>query len=297
MGRRFPHIGLRTVKTGLAVALALFFAELRGSPALIFAGIGAIVAMNRTVGDAFESCRSQFFGILLGAGFGAVFVHLFEGARYVGVGLGIIMLILLCVQLRLQFAVSLACIVFVAICLSPTDEAFYYGVNRLLDTIIGLATALAVNVLIKPYNNRARIVDMLTHFHQSIPSYIEERVLHGRYPDLSPLRDQLDRIADELSTFEKQKLFRQQDHAGQIVYLRGCEQLAHSIWQELSALCAMDECSRLSPDNAARLAAIGLSAPEGAAAPPHTTADVVGNYHLDDLLRAYTYLASFLQSV
>ena len=108
-GRFLPHIGLRTVKTGLAVALALFFADLRGSPALIFAGIGAIVAMSRTVGDAFETCRTQFFGILLGAGFGAVFVNLFEGFRYVGTGLGLIALILLCVQLKLQFACPSAC--------------------------------------------------------------------------------------------------------------------------------------------------------------------------------------------
>ena len=68
MERHLPHIGLRTVKTGLAVALALFFADLRSSPLPIFAAIGAIVAMSRTVGDAFETCRTQFFGILLGAG-------------------------------------------------------------------------------------------------------------------------------------------------------------------------------------------------------------------------------------
>ena len=66
MARHLPHLGLRTVKTGLAVALALFFADLRGSPLPIFAAIGAIVAMSRTVGDAFETCRTQFFGILLG---------------------------------------------------------------------------------------------------------------------------------------------------------------------------------------------------------------------------------------
>ena len=104
MARHLPHLGLRTVKTGLAVALALFFADLRGSPLPIFAAIGAIVAMSRTVGDAFETCRTQFFGILLGAGFGALFVNLFAGFRWLGVGLGLIALILLCNQLKLQLA-------------------------------------------------------------------------------------------------------------------------------------------------------------------------------------------------
>ena len=192
MARFVPHIGLRTVKTGLAVALALFFADLRGSTSLIFAAIGAISAMSRTVGDAFETCRTQLTGILLGAGFGALFVSLFSEFRYLGIGLGLMMLILLCVRLRLQFAVPLSCIVFVSICVSPAGDAFQYGFNRLLDTTIGLATALVINVAIKPYNNSRRIADLLRQFHQSVPDFVSERVLHGRYPDLSPLREQLE---------------------------------------------------------------------------------------------------------
>ncbi|MDO4270958.1 MAG: aromatic acid exporter family protein [Eubacteriales bacterium] len=293
MVRLIPHIGLRTVKTALAVALALLFADLRGSPAPIFAAIGAIVAMNRTIGDAFQSCLTQCFGILLGAGFGAVFVTLFDDFRYIGVGLGMIGLILLCVELKLQFAVPLACIVFVSICLSPADGAFLYGANRLLDTAIGLGTALAVNIAVKPYNNRTQIAQMITHFLQAVPSYVDERVLHGRYPDLSPLRKQLRRISEELSVFEKQNVFRKPDHAGQAAFLRGCEQLAHTLLQELTALCAMDERGTLSPQNAEGLALLGLAVPEALPAPSRTDADVVGNYHLRSLLGAYQYLSEF----
>lgn len=293
MARLVPHLGLRTVKTGLAVALALFFADLRGSTSLIFAAIGAISAMSRTVGDAFETCRTQLTGILLGAGFGALFVSVFADFRYVGIGLGLIALILLCVRLRLQFAVPLSCIVFVSVCLAPVGGAFQYGWNRLLDTAIGLATALVINVTVKPYNNSRRIVGLLRQFRQSVPDYVSERVLHGHYPDLSPLKAQLDRISAELAIFEKQRLFRQQDHDEQAVYLRGCEKLAQSIWQELSALCAMDERGHLSVENAGRLADLGLQVPDGICAMPQSTADVVGNYHLDNLLRAWQFLGEF----
>lgn len=293
MARFVPHIGLRTVKTGLAVALALFFADLRGSTSLIFAAIGAISAMSRTVGDAFETCRTQLTGILLGAGFGALFVSLLANFRYVGIGLGLIVLILLCVRLRLQFAVPLSCIVFVSICVSPAGDAFQYGFNRLLDTTIGLATALVINVAIKPYNNRRRISDLLRHFQQSVPAYVSERVLYGRYPDLSPLATQLERIAGELAIFEKQRAFHSHSHIEQTVFLRGCEKLAHSIWQELNALCAMDEKGRLSPENAKRLTLLGLTVPDGICAAPQSTADIVGNYHLDNLLRAWQFLGEF----
>ena len=49
----------------------------------------------------------------------------------------------------------------------------------------------------------------------------------------------------------------------------------------------------MSPENAEKLSALGLAAPAGLAAPPQTEADVVGNYHLDNLLRAYGFLAAF----
>lgn len=293
LGRYLPHVGLRTVKTGAAVALALLFATLRGSPAPIFAAIGAIVAMNRTLGDAFQSCVTQFFGIIAGAGFGLLFVTLFGNFRYIGIGLGIIGLILVCIQFRLHFAVPLACIVFVSICLSPPDEAFIYSVNRLLDTSIGLVTALAINVAIKPYNNRAQISKLLTHLLQTIPHYIGERVLHGHYPDLSPLHAQLDRISEELEIFEKQNWPRHSDHDQQTVYLRGCEQLAQTMVHELGALCAMDERGRLSRANAERLGVLGLRVPETMPGDAHTEADVVGNYHLSNLLDAYLYLSDF----
>ena len=55
----------------------------------------------------------------------------------------------------------------------------------------------------------------------------------------------------------------------------------------------MDEKGHLSTENAARLAALGLHVPDGICAMPQSTADVVGNYHLDNLLRAWQFLGEF----
>lgn len=295
VSRSLPHIGPRTVKTGLAVSLALFLADLRGSPSPIFAAIGAIGAMSRTLGDAFETCLTQFCGILLGASFGTVFVSIFPEFRYIRVGLGLILLILICVGLRLHFAVSLAGIVLISICLSPPEEAFFYGINRLVDTSIGLATALVINVCIKPYNNYKKVCQLFTHFLQSVPAYVQERVLDGRYPDLLPLRQQMVRLSDELAIFDKQHLSRSQERKEQAAMLRGCEQLAQSILDELSALCTMDEQSRLSTENAERLSIMGLSAQ--APISVASQADIVGNYHLANLISAYEYLHEFLSQL
>ena len=58
-------------------------------------------------------------------------------------------------------------------------------------------------------------------------------------------------------------------------------------------MCAMDEKGRLSPENAKRLTLLGLTVPDGICAAPQSTADIVGNYHLDNLLRAWQFLGEF----
>jgi len=293
LNHHIPRVGLRTIKTGFAVALALWFSSLRNSPAPIFAAIGAISAMSRTLGDAFKTCLTEFCGLILGAVFGTVFVNVFAGFQYIGIGLGLVALILLCVQLGLHFAVALACMVFVSICLSPPNEALMYSVNRLADTSIGLATALVVNVLIKPYNNRARIDSIISQFLESAPSFVEELVVKRRYPDIEPLKNQLHTLDWELGVFETQHVFREHDHDEQVAFLRGLEQLAESVVQELITLCGMDETGALSEANADYLSILGLSVPEGIAGPVRTQADIVSNYHLSSLIQAYQYLREF----
>ena len=60
------HIGLRTFKTALAVTIALLIAGALDSYSPIFAGLGAIVAMARTLHDALREARTQFVGVILG---------------------------------------------------------------------------------------------------------------------------------------------------------------------------------------------------------------------------------------
>ncbi len=289
-----PRIGLRTVKTAIAVTLSLWFVSLRGSPAPIFAAIGAISAMSRTLGDAFRTCATEFLGLVLGAVFGTIFVNVFADFRYIGIGIGMVGLMLLCIQLKLQFAVALACMVFVAICLSPPQEAFMYSVNRLIDTTIGLATALMVNVLIKPYNNRARIDGLIKGFLELVPPYVEDFIVNGRYPDLKPLEKYLGNLGWEIGVFDTQHIFRQRDHDEQTAFLRGLEQLAQTVVKEFSILCSMDERSVLSEGNADCLCILGLEVPEELPQPIRTQADIVGNYHLANLIQAYQYLREFI---
>lgn len=293
------HIGLRTVKTGLAVALALLFAGLRDSPAPIFAAIGAIVAMSRAWQDAVRACLTQLAGITCGVLIGWMFQYLTPGYFVVEVGVGIVLVILACNLLRLEFAVPLSCIVFVSVCLlDPSKDFVLYGINRLLDTSIGLVTALAVNLAIKPYNNRAKIAAMIERTQRRFPAYLEERVLRCHYPDLTELRDTLYTLDAELAIFVQQPVLglrhraaRRAEQEREAAYLLGCAQLLTKMTEELTSLCTMDASPAPSAEMCARLAALGLTVPQTAARDGSTQEDrIVQTYHLTNLLDANDFL-------
>lgn len=194
------HIGLRTVKTGTAVMLALLLDSMRPSAMPIFAAIGAIVVMSRTLSDAITAASTQLAGITCGAIAGCLFSLLFPNNHYIAIGLGLILLIPICHPLRIGFAVPLTCIVFVSVCLydPATGSPIAYGINRFLDTSIGLSTGFVINAVLKPYNNYPLILRLFRSYQEAYPAALRELLVDGHYPDLAPFERQCRRLYDEI---------------------------------------------------------------------------------------------------
>ena len=143
-----PKVGLRNIKTALAAALcALVYYFWDRSPA--FACIGAIFGM----GSSYEQSRlhggNRFFGALVGGFIGmglfAFYMHLFpDGShRWFLVPLtfvGVVILIVLC-----QYIWVGGVVLCILLFNTPTDTYISYALNRILDTGIGVLTAIFVN--------------------------------------------------------------------------------------------------------------------------------------------------------
>lgn len=300
------HIGLRTVKTAIAVTIALFLAEFRGSPALIFAGIGAIVAMSRSLKDAVHACMSQIIGITCGFGMGILYVTFFSSYNYLTIGLGIILIITFCNVFKIPDTVTLSCIVFISICLVPANQsALSYGFNRLIDTSIGLITALMINILIKPYNNKGKILKMIEHLRLLFPDYIYERVLRGNCRDLSSIREKINNLQKELDFFKNQnpkRLLHRKEldkiHFSDCAYLMGCLQLLQKMYDELKALNTMDTSPMPDDNMILRLEKMGIKVPESAKELLKYGTDedkAVQCFHLRNLLDANDFLCEILK--
>lgn len=148
-----PGLGLRSIKTALAVMLtALLYARFPGANPT-FACIGAIFGMGVDMEDSKRSGGNRFFGTIIGGfiGLGLFWLeHLFfpEGSywlRLVLVFLGIIMLISLCVLFHWPGGVQPGGVVLCIILYNTPANYINYAIYRMIDTGIGVLIALLVN--------------------------------------------------------------------------------------------------------------------------------------------------------
>ena len=156
------RIGQRAVKTALSVGIALAVAQILGSSLPIFAAIGAISVMSRTWSDSLKESLTQVAGTFLGYLIACAFVLWlpWRPQFFLWMAVGTLCVITLCIALRLNFAIPLASIVFADVCLYTGGDAVVYGFHRFTDTMVGLAVALVVNIVIRPYNNRQKMPDL-----------------------------------------------------------------------------------------------------------------------------------------
>lgn len=163
MGQRKPmfHIGMRNVKTSLAVliCLAIFVPMGRdASPACI----AALIAMQGTLEESLAQGRNRLIGIGIGGLFGAAFSSLGLGVvdsffKILISALGIMLVILICNVIYRQNATVMGCVTFLGIVLTNTSDMnpWFYSLGRIVDNSTGIIIAVAVNRLIRPPHKNA----------------------------------------------------------------------------------------------------------------------------------------------
>ena len=297
---RWKHIslGTRVVKTAIAVTLSVFLIRFFTTDDLsvFYAAFGALIAMDTTFSNSLRQGLTQLIGVLAGTVMGYLSVLLFPSMTPAWMaGLGVLLLIVLCNALKLSFSASLSCIIFLSACLTPTDDIVRDSLFRLRDSSLGIGIALAVNALIRPYNNKKRILALLGTLRAQIPSDIAEIVVREQFPDLQESIALLRRVDRELSLYHSQHFFHRK-HDDEAL-LRGCYQLAQRMLQEMEAICGMDCLGDLAMENAAVMQELGMELPEAGLPERKCTRHdtIVMNYHLDKLLSSYQYLGEMMK--
>lgn len=186
--KKIPPIGMRMVKSAMAVFFCFIIAIIRGGGDTYQTVITTLFCIQDHISNSKEAAFHRIAGTLIGAVYGAiaVFAHAYifternyEGiAGYAFITLMIIPVIYTTMLLKLRSIAYFSCVVFLTIAMGNISEgALMYTFNRVIDTFIGVFVAIAVNAFKLPrkYHNEILFVtgldDTLLNMRESLSPY------------------------------------------------------------------------------------------------------------------------------
>lgn len=151
------HIGLRTIKTIVAVFLCALVGYFRDQPAF-FSMTAAIVCMQTTAGKTIEISFNQLLGTIIGGAFGVGVLWLFYLTSlqemmllyYFVCSVALVPIILLTLLIRKPSISAFACVVFLSVAVFQlgVSDPWIYALQRTLDILMGIVTAFMINILL-----------------------------------------------------------------------------------------------------------------------------------------------------
>ncbi|RUT47642.1 FUSC family protein [Paenibacillus anaericanus] len=182
-------IGMRNIKTAIAIFVCLIISELLHLEYPFYAAIATIISMENSVTNSFTVGKNRMMGTFVGAGIGLIFAIIDpQNAFYCAIG--IVLVIYICNLLKWNKSISIASIVFLAIMLNLQvgGSPLLYGLNRIFDTLIGVSVAVVVNYLIFPPKHEYNLHIARKTVMRRLAETAEEVVNFGVNDDLKPLK-------------------------------------------------------------------------------------------------------------
>lgn len=185
-------IGLRNIKTGLAICICILISAMLKLEYPFYAAIATIISMENSVTNSFTAGKYRTMGTVVGAIVGAGFAFV-EPGNAVYCAIGVMIVIYICNLLKWNKSVSIGCIVFLAIMLNlqPGESPLFYGINRITDTLIGIVVAVIVNYAVFPPRHEVSLHKERKALGRRMADVFGQIAGRGEETDLKKLRSEL----------------------------------------------------------------------------------------------------------
>ena len=155
------HIGMRIIKTVVAVFLCGLLAYVRGKSAL-YSMFAALFCIQNSTGKTIESSINRMLGTLTGGVAGVLSVYAMDTLgilhidllRYLLLSLLLIPIIEFTLFIKKRDAAGMSCVVFLCLIVDPGNTPAVNSIERLFETLVGAALACGIDMLL-PYHTPA----------------------------------------------------------------------------------------------------------------------------------------------
>lgn len=163
-----PKIGMRIIKSAIAVFICFLISMIRGQGIVFYSAIAAILCMQPYVSNSLKVAKNRIVGTLIGGIFGIVILTIqrafipahMEIISYLLIAVAIIPLIYITVIIEKTTASYITCVVFLSVTVAHgIDVSIYeFALNRILDTLIGIVVSLGVNAFHMPKEKNSNVL-------------------------------------------------------------------------------------------------------------------------------------------
>ena len=149
---KLPPMGMRTIKTAVAVMLCMLIFKIPHTGDPFYAAITAVICMKPTVKSSlqvgWQRIVGTFAGGLVGLGAMLLFEQIGYSLDFLIIPLFLMVVIYICVLLKLTDSITMACILVLSVTIMHKPEgmhSYIYVLNRIIETGIGIGIAVAIN--------------------------------------------------------------------------------------------------------------------------------------------------------
>lgn len=158
--KKFPGIGMRIIKSAVAIAICYLINLLRGGAGMIFySQLAALWCIQTYRNNTFQNATQRTIGTCIGAIYGLIYLliypwmttwqNIFGILEMIVVPIFIILVLYTAVVLKKNQAAYFSCVVFLSIIVNHARDLnpYLFVWNRFLDTMIGIVVGIIVNDL------------------------------------------------------------------------------------------------------------------------------------------------------
>ena len=147
-------IGLRAVKTAIAVAVCAFISMFFNHEDIFCSCIASVICMEQTCEQTWDTGINRIIGTLIGGTVGYLALEsicslpTYEWIRIIVLPLCILIVVYSCNLINRKQAVSIGCVVIIVILSrsgNSTSSTLNYVIQRVSDTLLGVFVAMFIN--------------------------------------------------------------------------------------------------------------------------------------------------------
>ena len=156
-----PKIGMRMIKTAIAVFLCFLVDFFRDGGTPFYSAIAAILCMQPEIGSSVKVGKERIIATIIGGivGMGMLAFERYAVpiqpilVRYSVISIMVIVLMYITILLKKPSCAYLSCVVFMSVVISHVADAniYVFAFNRILDTLIGIFVAIVINAIHIPH--------------------------------------------------------------------------------------------------------------------------------------------------